>query len=70
MSQPSDGPVSRWVIDYSTGPDLVGPFPSQDDAEEWAASYVVEYRASGGPLTLAWQTKMLTSPESLEWWSA
>jgi hypothetical protein len=52
------GPVEsyQWVINYSVGPDLVGPFPSRDAAEEWAASYEVQYLAADGPLTLEWWT--------------
>jgi hypothetical protein len=58
----------KWVIRYTVGPDLVGPFDTKEAAEEWAASYQVEYRGADGPLTLVWDVEMLASPESLEWW--
>jgi hypothetical protein len=59
----------QYVIRYETGPDLVGPFPTEREADEWAASYEVQYRDAEGPLDLEWTVERLTSPESLEWWN-
>lgn len=61
---------AQWVIEYESGPGrLVGPFPTKEAAEEWAARYVVEYRkmSTTGP-GLEWNVAPLASPASLEWW--
>jgi hypothetical protein len=60
--------MGKYIIEYSTGPGTVGPFPSRDDAVAWANEYADQYAAMNGPLTLGWTVKVLMAPDSLVWW--
>jgi hypothetical protein len=60
----------KYLIKYISGPiEMVGPFDDHDAAEEWAASYEVEYLSAEGQLDLNWTVEPLTEPADLEWWT-